>query len=152
MRPQMPEPQPIDTYTVSSPAYRTQELQRVAAHTSDELGFERANEFQALLAREGRGVNAGVVKIAAMLDQFGTKRLHRRVLIGTVPVRHDDDTTQSLPLAREGEALAVIATRCANDAAGLRPLTFEGGDARDATRSLNAPVGVRFSCLTQTSQ
>ena len=116
MRPQMPDPQPIGTNTVCEVGHGAEELERVGGDAGDELGLERADEAQSLGLRERRRVLARLVEVAAVHDEIRAERLHRRVLVARVALRHDDRAAHAMPARGEGEALAVVAARRADDA------------------------------------
>ena len=94
---------------------RAKELEGVRCDAGAELGSERTDELEALVARTAGRVNPGLVEIAAVLDQLGAQLAHRRVLFDGVAERHDDHAAQVVAPRREREALAVVAACCADD-------------------------------------
>ena len=64
-------------------------------------------------------MDAGIVIVAAMLDQFGAQRTHGGDLVRIVDGRHDQHTANAEATAGIGQRLAVIACGAGNDAAPL---------------------------------
>src|SRR5262245_44841683 len=58
----------------------------------------------------------GVLEIEAMLDEFGTLGAHGGVLLCAITVRHVNDCAQTRVARGDRHALAVVASRCRDDA------------------------------------
>ena len=61
----------------------------------------------------------------ARLDQFGSERPHRGVLLHRIAVRHDDGGGKAVARGREGNALAVIAAGRAYHPTRFGPVALE---------------------------
>src|SRR5580698_929987 len=75
--------------------------------------------MQAIRFRKRCRVFKRSLKIVTMLDQFGSKRLHRAVFFATVAMRHDDRGLETDTVSGEGDALSMIPPRCSHN-------TFDG--------------------------
>jgi len=65
-------------------------------------------------------VLVGLLKIGAVLDQFGTEGTHGGVLLTAIAMRNNDDRSQARAAGGKGDALAVIAARGRGHAGDVR--------------------------------
>ncbi len=72
------------------------------------------------LRGDRRRALARLVEIAAVLDQLGPERAHRRVLFRRIAIRYDDGAGNAVAARGEGEALSMVAARRADDAGQSR--------------------------------
>src|SRR2546428_4819000 len=120
---------------------RPEQLERVSADAGHDLRLERADKPHPALAREQCRVLARLVEIAAVLDQLGTERAHRAVLVARIAVRNDNDTPHGVAARGEREALPVIAARCGDDPGGRLTTRGECGDEIQAATYLERTPG-----------
>ena len=129
-----------------------EQLERIGRDARDQRPLERPDERESALARQRVRVDARLVEVAPMLDQRRAERAHRGVLRRRIAERDDDRAREAVTARGEREALAVVAARRADHAGRARAADLrEPPNEIEAPATLNAPVGVWFSCLTQTS-
>ena len=89
------------------------------------------------------------LEVVAVLDELGAERAHRRVLLGRIAARHEDAHREPGARAGEGEALAVVAARRRDRCLARRASRRLSASTKvSPPRTLKAPVGLWFSCLT----
>ena len=77
-----------------------------------------------------------VLEVDAVFDQVGPEAAHRRVLLGTVAVRHDDGDRHTGRPTRERDALAVVASGCGDDTANGWPFSDQAIDVHQSAAHL----------------
>src|SRR5262245_63210730 len=66
--------------------------------------------------RKGPRVLERGLEVVPVLDQLGTERAHRSVLLHAVAMGHDDRRADSVLAGAESDGLPVVASRCRHDA------------------------------------
>src|SRR6516225_5716627 len=97
----------------------------VSRNPNHEVSVKRRCIFEPALARDPYGLLLGLVEISAMLYQFGTEGLHRRIFFGRVAVRHDDGHGNTGARSSVGKRLTVVAARSRNYPGSGSPFAFE---------------------------
>ena len=137
--PQTPLPRPIGTRITSGSGTFLEDFPRHRADAGDQLGLVGRVDVATAAGDEFFfEVVAGLVEIAAVLDQLGSEILDRPVLVGVVSLGDDDRAADAEVPGRVGQRLTVIARRAAEDAGlplGLRECADEVDPAADFERA-----------------
>src|SRR5262249_59061508 len=102
-----------------------EQLERVGRNAQDQIRMERRHHMKAGELRAALGLLARGLKVLAVLNELGAKRLHRAVLLDGVAARNVDHRGHAMTARGKGQALAVIAARRRDDTRRVRPLALE---------------------------
>ena len=95
-----------------------QQFEPVAADTAHQVEVKARDHVRAALRGERQGALAAGLEIFAVQDEIGAQRTHGRVFLHAVAHRRDDLTAQAMQARGPGDALAMVATRGADDLLG----------------------------------
>ena len=121
-------------------AGRTEQFVRVGGDPDHEVRPEGGDEIEIALPCNAGGGLAGLVEVAAHLDQLGAKCPHRGVLLNRIAERADDGGGDADTPGAEGNGLAVVAARGGDDAVG-QPVVLAALHGDDAAPHLEGADG-----------
>src|SRR5262249_48392238 len=99
---------------------RVEDFQGVGADAGDQVGLVgRVDVAQPLAPADDLAVFAGLVVVAAVLNQFGAENPDGGDLVWVVARRHHDDTADAEEAAGVGQRLAVVPRGAGDDTAAF---------------------------------
>ena len=133
---------------------RAEELERVGADAGDELAARTVRRSAALRARRARRRARAPRRSRGRARSSSAPNARIAAFLSVeLPCGTTIDAAHAVAPRGVGDALAVIAARRADDARRAAASRAASCASRfRPPRTLNAPVGVWFSCLTHTSQ